>query len=122
MIFELTGGIPRRINTLCNRLLLASYLSEKHALATSDVQAIAQEIREEMGPDSGLVPVGSAGEGAAGEAQPPARIDAAIWHRHFHQIEERIDRLETTVGAAVDLLHALLHPDKAAKPGSPKAR
>ena len=124
LIYELTGGIPRRINTLCNRLLLASFLSEKHAISTSDVQAIAEEIREEMGPESGLSTVATVGPegGDAGEIQPPARIEAAIWHRHFHQIEERIDRLETTVGAAVDLLHALLHPDKAAKPGSPKGR
>ena len=75
------------------------------------------------GPESGLNPVATIGTpGGVAEGQPPARIDAAIWHRHFHQIEERIDRLETTVGAAVDLLHALLHPDKAAKPGSPKGR
>ena len=124
LIFDLTGGIPRRINTLCNRLLLASYLSEKHSLSTGDVQAIAEEISDEMGPESGLNPVATVGQagGAAGESQPPARIEAAIWHRHFHQIEERIDRLEATVGAAVDLLHALLHPEKAAKPGSPKGR
>jgi putative secretion ATPase (PEP-CTERM system associated) len=123
LIFELTGGIPRRINTLCNRLLLASYLSEKHSLTTSDVQAIAQEIHDEMGSESGLNPVATVnGGGVAGEAQPPARIDAAIWARHFHHVEERIDRLEKTVAAAVDLLHALLHPDKAAKPGSPKGR
>ena len=31
---------------------------------------------------------------------------------HFDNVEERIDRLEKTVAAAVDLLHALLHPDK----------
>ena len=32
--------------------------------------------------------------------------------------QERIDRLERTVGGAVDLLHALLHPEKpATKPG-----
>ena len=69
LIHELTGGIPRRINTICNRLLLAAYLSERHSLSTSDVQAIAQEILEEMGPESGLSPVallGCAG-GAAGE-------------------------------------------------------
>jgi hypothetical protein len=41
-----------------------------------------------------------------------------MWHMHFEKIEERIDRLEKTVGAAVDLLHGLLHPEKAAtKPG-----
>jgi len=116
-IHELTGGIPRRINTLCNRLLLASYLAEKHSIDTNDVQAIAREIREEMGPESG--PTAVAPVTVPGEAQPPARIDSAVWHRHFHHIEERIDRLEKTVGAAVDLLHGLLHPDKATKPGSP---
>ena len=122
-IHDLTGGIPRRINTLCNRLLLASYLAEKHAIDAGDVQAIAREIREEMGPDAGLTAV--APVAVPGEGQPPARIDSAVWHRHFHQIEERIDRLERTVGAAVDLLHALLHPDKAdkaTKPGSPVGR
>jgi len=41
---------------------------------------------------------------------------------HFDHIEERIDRLEKTVAAAVDLLHRLLHPEKANKPGSPGGR
>ena len=52
LIYELTGGIPRRINTLCNRLLLASFLSEKHALSTSDVQAIAP--RDSRGNGAGI--------------------------------------------------------------------
>ena len=38
---------------------------------------------------------------------------------HFDKIEERIDRLEKTVSAAVDLLHRLLHPDKRSSPGTP---
>src|SRR5262245_18872286 len=54
LIHTLTGGIPRRINTLCNRLLLSAFLAERHALATSDVDAIAREIREEIGPDTSL--------------------------------------------------------------------
>src|SRR5689334_8836764 len=31
-IFSFTDGIPRRINLLCNRLLLAGFLNEKHEL------------------------------------------------------------------------------------------
>src|SRR6476469_1696118 len=31
LIYQLSGGIPRRINTLCNRLLLSGYLGEKHS-------------------------------------------------------------------------------------------
>ncbi len=54
LIHTLTGGIPRRINTLCNRLLLAAFLAERHVLETADVQAIAHEIRDELGPDAAL--------------------------------------------------------------------
>jgi general secretion pathway protein A len=124
LIHELTGGVPRRINTLCNRLLLSAFLAEKHDLNTADVQAIANEIREEMGPDSAL----DMTQGAANEGEPTGSTsqsngaNASVWHTRFNQVDERIDRLERTVGAAVDLLHKLLHPDKTAKPGTPAGR
>src|SRR4029079_14352302 len=35
-----SGGIPRRINTLCNRLMLAGFLGEKHVIEPAAVQAI----------------------------------------------------------------------------------
>jgi putative secretion ATPase (PEP-CTERM system associated) len=126
LIHEVTGGIPRRINTLCNRLLLAGFLAEKHALDRPDVQAIAREIADEMGADGGaLAPVAprhvSASEADAGSAATTSvsAADAATWNANFRRIEERIDRLDRTVGAAVDLLHNLLHPDKVNKPGTP---
>src|SRR5437762_13535643 len=56
LIHTWSGGIPRRINTLCNRLMLSGFLGEKHVLAASDVQAIAREIRDEMGADATLGP------------------------------------------------------------------
>ena len=55
LIHTASGGIPRRINTLCNRLLLAGFLGEKHAFGVADVQAIAREISEELGPEATLV-------------------------------------------------------------------
>jgi general secretion pathway protein A len=122
-IHMLTGGVPRRINTLCNRLMLAGFLGEKHVLDTPDAQAIAHEIREELGPDSTLGPVLVASETVFAEAGTgPNVVDEATWQAHFRKIEERIDRLDKTVGAAVDLLHAMLHPDKANTPGTPAGR
>ena len=44
-----TGGIPRRINTLCTRILLAAYLAEKHAVSASDVEHVTAELSEEFG-------------------------------------------------------------------------
>jgi general secretion pathway protein A len=118
LIHALTGGIPRRINTLCNRLLLAAFLAERHVLTGADVKAIAVEIREELGPDAVLSPVVDV---AATEASLSTRLDPATLQMHFNHLEERIDRLEKTVAAAVDLLHRLLHPDKS-KSGTPAGR
>ncbi|MEO8564918.1 MAG: XrtA/PEP-CTERM system-associated ATPase [Betaproteobacteria bacterium] len=122
LIHTLTGGIPRRINTLCNRLLLAAFLAERHVLEPADVQAIAREIRDELGPDAPLSMM-SVVDGDTPPGSPlMARLEAGRLHAHFDNVEERIDRLEKTVAAAVDLLHRLLHPEKAAKPGTPMKR
>jgi putative secretion ATPase (PEP-CTERM system associated) len=122
LIHTLTGGIPRRINTLCNRLLLAAFLAERHVLETADVQAIAHEIRDELGPDAALSTM-SIVDGDVPPSSPlMARLEAGRLHSHFDNVEARIDRLEKTVAAAVDLLHRLLYPEKPAKPGTPAKR
>jgi putative secretion ATPase (PEP-CTERM system associated) len=123
LIHTLTGGIPRRINTLCNRLMLAGFLGEKHLLEQSDVHAIAREIREELGPESMLSPVPAPDTGTAALRVADTDRGDAEWEGHFRHLEERIDRLDRTVSAAIDLLHRLLHPDKPlAKPGTPVSR
>src|SRR4030095_16854602 len=43
-IYAHTGGVPRRINTLCTRLLLAAFLSEKHVIAAADVERVLAEL------------------------------------------------------------------------------
>jgi hypothetical protein len=97
-------------------LLLAAFLAERHVLSVGDVQSIAREIRDELGPDAALSPVVSV---AATESPSTAPLDAVTLQKQFNHLEERIDRLERTVSAAVDLLHRLLHPDKASKPSTP---
>jgi general secretion pathway protein A len=47
-ISEVTGGIPRRINTLCDRLLLASYLGEQSIITPASVDEISTEIFDEL--------------------------------------------------------------------------
>lgn len=48
-IYQWTSGIPRRINLLCNRLLLATFLAESHIITAADVARMALEIRAEIG-------------------------------------------------------------------------
>jgi putative secretion ATPase (PEP-CTERM system associated) len=124
LIHTLTGGIPRRINTLCNRLLLASFLAERHAIDTGEVHAIAREMRDEMGQDAALAPVAGLEHAphAVPAGTPPAQPADTRWEPYFQHLEDRMDRLDRTVGAAVDLLHRLLHPEKQTKPGGPLQR
>jgi hypothetical protein len=87
------------------------------------VQAVAREIREELGPENALasVAVGRSRDARA-PAAGPASGESASWHARMNEMDERIERLEKTVGSAVDLLHRLLHPDRAQKPGTPASR
>ena len=121
LIHTYSNGIPRQINTLCNRLLLAAYLGEKHSLSVGDVQAVAREINEELGMEStrsAISVVGTAVNSTV-DSTLPMRSEPKSWHRHLEHLDERMDRLERTVATAVDLLHRLLHPDKSGnEPGT----
>jgi putative secretion ATPase (PEP-CTERM system associated) len=45
-----TGGIPRKINILCDRLLLMGRLDEKHAFTGKEVAEVVDELRQEFAP------------------------------------------------------------------------
>ncbi len=47
-IFKASGGIPRRINLIADRLLLLGCLAEKDAFGLSDVKEVAGEIQDEL--------------------------------------------------------------------------
>jgi general secretion pathway protein A len=48
-IAQMTAGIPRRINALCDRLMLACFLGEKSTILATDVDEISTEIADELG-------------------------------------------------------------------------
>jgi len=47
-IHELTEGVPRRINTLCSRLLIHGYLESKTVIRLGDVVTVASELESEL--------------------------------------------------------------------------
>ena len=46
-IYKASGGIPRRINSVCDRLLLAGFLAGKTHLAEGDVNEVVREFAQE---------------------------------------------------------------------------
>lgn len=61
LIHHTAHGIPRLINTFCDRLLLAAYLDEKRVIDAAHVRTVLQELQNEatgawLGVDPGAVP------------------------------------------------------------------
>ena len=49
-IHQHTGGIPRKINILCDRVLLMGKLDEKHAITGKEVAEVIGELQQEFAP------------------------------------------------------------------------
>jgi general secretion pathway protein A len=47
-IYKYTGGVPRRINTFCDRLLLFGMLEEIHEFDADKIKTVMQELLSEM--------------------------------------------------------------------------
>jgi hypothetical protein len=46
-VYKASGGIPRRINSVCDRLLLMGYLASRTHLTAEDVEEVAKEFAQE---------------------------------------------------------------------------
>ena len=96
-----TGGIPRRINTLCSRVLLFGALEETHTITADMVEATADELNRDLG--AGLEPVRPRasynGGGGGGEA-----MDDIM--RRLDSLERQASRQDQVFRRMLDLLEA----------------
>lgn len=84
-INDYSGGVPRRINTLCDRLMLFGFLEERHVLDSAAVKQVADELREEiraqgLDPETVDLPetAENAGDAAAAAAQPTTTVAPTV--------------------------------------------
>jgi general secretion pathway protein A len=68
LIFKASQGIPRRINTLCDRLLLLGFLCERTHLTAADVQEVVREFANEAEVPQKPATARLEGEGVNGHA------------------------------------------------------
>ena len=116
-VYAFTAGIPRRVNLVCNRLMLAGFLGEMHVLTANDVETVVGEIKEELGVVSNDSSPRSSDEGDAKtevhtepEGTPPEdRTDVLVTRSiSDSEIEARLARLEKTLGVVLTMLRRLL--------------
>ena len=75
-IHQHTGGIPRRINTLGNRLMILGYLDELHTFSADDVNRVAADLANENEAVDAGGPIHPANDHSlAGQQVVTARLD-----------------------------------------------
>ncbi len=76
VIHEYSGGVPRRINTMCDRLLLLGFLGVKKPLTADDAREVARELFEETGSQPGrAAPTPTDASIGRGIVKPGGEID-----------------------------------------------
>jgi general secretion pathway protein A len=107
-LHEATGGIPRRINSVCNRLLLAAYLAEAHEITEAAVTEALDELRQELGACE-PAPAARNGSNGGGDASSNSEVVRPFL---LSSIAARLDRLERSVNAVLELLKATPGPER----------
>jgi general secretion pathway protein A len=97
-IHAASDGIPRRINALCDRLLLAAYLGDRHDIGPEDVEQVSAELISELG--FGAVQPAAPALADLPRGAAPAEAIAAL--------DQRITSLEASNSLIFDVLKRVL--------------
>jgi putative secretion ATPase (PEP-CTERM system associated) len=108
-IHAFTGGIPRKINTLCDRLFLMGYLEEIHAFDLSHIETVIQDIEQEF--DRGNASLEDVPMPVSLVARPGDPRETG-----FEHVVERLGKIERALQSIVDALTKLLFSPKIKKP------
>lgn len=106
-VFEASGGIPRRINLLCDRVLLSGFLDDKRSFGGLDVAAVVAQFDDELSE----MPV-------SGSNPPDATPDDLA--NRLTRLEQGVQRLEASMSDFMPLLERLIEARQASG-GKPRA-
>lgn len=93
-LYEVTGGVPRKINTLCSRLMLFGFLEEAHAISEEMVLQVADELKSELSGGLGGIPKAISAESASYAVSQDLDDRLA-------RLEERIDKHDHAIKRAL---------------------
>lgn len=128
-IFRYTEGVPRRVNTLCSRVLLLGYLESRHNIDEPMVRSVGEELAAELGqlheipqqPASAPAPMpvptaaapaplpraananGGNGHGRAGATKDEIQELREALVPRIARIEETMDKHERMIKRALDI-------------------
>jgi hypothetical protein len=118
-IFAYSGGIPRKVNTLMDRVLLMGYLEEMQGFGEQDINTVIRDINDEYSlPDAaGTAAPESMQDGASGAALGLGlegglrTTDLRSGDRRANSVEmldERMMRLEKSIVSVLSILKKIV--------------
>ena len=84
-LHKYSGGVPRRLNLLADRVLLFGFFEEIHQLTGSQVEEVAAELNEEL---SSL---------SIGKNSESAELNNSLLHDRDSDLERRVAKLEEAI-------------------------
>lgn len=101
-IYDYAGGIPRKINSLCDRLFLMGFLEELHQFGADEVQQVIADIKQEY-----LLPAQEA------EAQSNGTVlGTRDGYASLESIDDRMAKMERSILSVIDALKKMLPSSK----------
>lgn len=105
-IHESSGGIPRKINTLCDRLFLMGYLEELQAFDKSHIDEVIRDIQQEF---QAPVETREADPVPSDMQNVPLDLQAS----ELEQMDERLAKIERAMQSVIDALKRIIWTSKA---------
>lgn len=99
-LHRFTGGIPRRLNTTCDRLLLFGFLEEKTHFGEAEVDEVIADLKNEVAHQEF-----HASPGTNGHASPVGVLSGEDAVR----LAQRIDQLERSVNRILPIVRKILY-------------
>ena len=100
-IYDYTGGIPRKINTLCERVLLMGSLEEIHDLGVTEINDVIRDIQQEYDMpivETKMPEVSEVTTNTSEEESPP----------ELRKMDDRLIKMESSISSVLDLLKRVL--------------
>ena len=113
-IYAYSGGIPRKTNTLMDRVLLMGYLEELHGFGGAHIEEVVRDISDEFQAPDGLgepEPASMRATSGQHELQHGERRSASV-----EQLDERMMRLEKSIVSVLSILKKIAATPPGAAP------
>ena len=108
VIYEYTGGIPRKINTLCERSLLMGCLEELHGFSGTEINKVIRDIQHEY--DMPIVETTTVDTDMLLDMSETTSDTGKekIADTELRKMDQRLVKMESSISSVLDLLKEVL--------------